>query len=239
MLFADVRHRRHQLGVPLNHAARRRAIGQHVATRCDCWSPPAAQANALDRWSLHKAAMLPRLSLCRSIDVAAGAVTADGGKAAAPAGAPEIKRGESKMSETIHIHPSVDQGVKAGSGEFRRRHAGVQMRAVTGEGRDHGRRGLRPRLRLHQVLEAGGRDLLRRRRRAARQPERDGKRRQARHRGPERGDPALRLQGLRRSHVRPDREHQASVLRLRLRPSRIVPGSRAGRRRHSPRSSRR
>ena len=43
--------------------------------------------------------------------------------------------------------------------------------------------------------------------------------------------------GLRRAHVRPHREHQAPVLRVRFHPHRAFEGARAGRRPSSPRSS--
>ena len=57
----------------------------------------------------------------------------------------------------ISIHPAVDGGVKPGS-RICRRHADLQVRTspVTVS---QGRRRTQPRLRLHQVLEAPGREL--------------------------------------------------------------------------------
>ena len=54
----------------------------------------------------------------------------------------------------IAIHPSVDNGVKAGYAEFQRRHADVQMQRCAGDRQHQGQRRLQSRLRLHQVLEA-------------------------------------------------------------------------------------
>ena len=129
---------------------------------------------------------------------------------------------------TVHIHPSVDSGVKKGSGQFRRRHPCLQMHGQAGQGRHQGRCRPQPRLRLHQVLEARRGDLLGGRRGAAGQCDRARERRQAADRRRVGDDPAPCLQGLRHAYVRPDREQGASVLRPRLHPSRTVPGRRLG-----------
>ena len=55
--------------------------------------------------------------------------------------------------------------------------------------------------------------------------QRDRQRRQAQGRRSERDDPAPRVQGLRRAHVRPHREQEPSVLRPRLHPHRAVAAS--------------
>ena len=81
------------------------------------------------------------------------------------------------MPEAEKLHPAIDGGVKPTDPNF----AGgtlvclCETRPVKVRHRGPGRS--QSRLRLHEMLEAGGRRLLRRRRRAARQG--DGRRRTA------------------------------------------------------------
>jgi len=74
------------------------------------------------------------------------------------------------------------------------------------------------------MLEARERTVLASRRCATRQAPCVQECRQAQGRGCQRRHSAVRLQGLRRAHVRPYREHQASVLRVRLHPHRALKG---------------
>ena len=110
---------------------------------------------------------------------------------------------------TVHIHPSVDNGVKKGSGSFAGGTLVCKCKDKPVKVAHQGRRRPQPRLRLHQMLEAGRRDLLGRRGGAARQRERAGERRQAADRRSVGDDPAPRLQGLRHAYVRPHREQGA------------------------------
>ena len=141
------------------------------------------------------------------------------------------------MAQSISIHPAVDSGVKPG-----RRTSPAALYSVAAPTKSCGldQRPMRPqpRLRLHQMLEAGRRAVLPGRGRQPRQAERDGQRRQAKgRRANARSTP--RMQRLRRAHVRPHREQEAPVLRLRLHPHRTIVRVRLVRRRNSPRSSRR
>ena len=128
--------------------------------------------------------------------------------------------------------PSVDrQGPQGRRQEIRGRHAHLQVRPDRSPFHQ-GQRRPQPRLRLHQVLEARRRDVLRGRGRLARQrrasPRTSSKLKIV---DPSAVDPAPCLHGLRRAHVRPHREDRPPVLRPRLRARRAVEGARAGRRR--------
>ena len=65
----------------------------------------------------------------------------------------------------IKIHPSVDNGVKKGTPSFAGGTLTCKCTQQPGDGEDRLERRLQSRLRLHQVLEARGRDVLGRRRR--------------------------------------------------------------------------
>ena len=60
----------------------------------------------------------------------------------------------------VSIHPSVDNGVKQGSKEFRRRYHDLQMHGQARQGVDRRAGRAQSRLRLHSVLEAEGRAVL-------------------------------------------------------------------------------
>src|ERR1700756_322740 len=79
-------------------------------------------------------------------------------------------------------------------------------------------------MRMHQMLEARGRNVLAGRGCAARQAACFQERRQTQGRGCQCGHPALRLQRLRGAHVWSHREHKASVLRVRFYPYRAFKG---------------
>ena len=65
------------------------------------------------------------------------------------------------------LHPKIDNGLPKESAELCRRHAGLRLHQQAGEGEGQGPDRPQPRLRLHQVLEAGGRGILGRCRRPA------------------------------------------------------------------------
>ena len=78
-------------------------------------------------------------------------------------------KNQSRRKETKGDFPSplARQGRPGqGQGEIRRRHADLQMHNRSGHREHCSANRPQPRLRLHQVLEAGRRHLLRRRRRA-------------------------------------------------------------------------
>ena len=131
------------------------------------------------------------------------------------------KEEDIEMATAISIHPAVD---KASSLRLRTSPAARCIAsAPTRRSRFRSRaRRAQPRLRLHEVLEAGRRAVLAGRGHAARQAQRHRKRGQAQGRRPERDDQAIRVQGLRRAHVRANREQRSPAVRLRLLPHRAV-----------------
>ena len=125
---------------------------------------------------------------------------------------------------TVHIHPSIDSGVKKGSGSFA---GGTLVCKCTDKPVKVGIKGdvahnhacgctkcWKPEGATFSVVAVVPRENVTVTR----------ERRQAADRRCVGDDPALRLQGLRHAYVRPHREHGASVLRPRLHPSRTVPG---------------
>jgi len=80
---------------------------------------------------------------------------------------------------TVALHPSIDNGIKQGSGNFAGGTLVCKWQGPSCQGPHQGRRRPQPCLRLHQVLEAARRDILRRRRGAASERHRARERRQA------------------------------------------------------------
>ncbi len=139
------------------------------------------------------------------------------------------------MANTISIHPAVDKGTKPAAANF----AGGTLVCHCSDKKVAVAIGSQcapqPCLRLHKMLEAGRRAVLPDRGRAARQSPRDCEWRQISNRRSQRGHQTSRLQKLRRAHVCTHRERQASFVRFRFHPHRIVVASKAG---HRPNSLR-
>ena len=131
------------------------------------------------------------------------------------------------MPEAEKLHPAIDAGVKPTDANF----AGGTLvclcatRPVKVRNRGPGRS--QSRLRMHEMLEAGGRRVFGGRRRAARQGDGRRERRQAEGRRSERAHTAPRLRRMRRSHVRTGRA-RPSVQRAGLRSPRAFSGIRLG-----------
>ena len=117
---------------------------------------------------------------------------------------------------TFSIHPDVDNGLKPAGPDF----AGGTLNCHCSSDKVSVSisRAMCPQpcVRLHQVLETGGRPVLADLRRPAREPQCDGQRGQAPDRRQERRHSPICMQGLRRAHVWAHREQGPPALRPRF-----------------------